>query len=164
MKPLTVLAYYSTVCSMLDDVHETGNDACAVKAGGLLVQLEKFNTFLGLKLCYLVFSTSEQLSITLQGKDTTIQDAKGAAKLPMAFLERQRTESAYDEFYDRLVEQCHDLNDEPVLPGRHNLLEGQEMKQNVTSLKPPKIITDKSIMKFWMLSLMKSPEGSIKMI
>lgn len=38
----------------------------------------------------------------------------------MAFLERQRTESAYDQFYDRVVEQCHDLNGEPVLPGRRN--------------------------------------------
>lgn len=115
-----VLANYSTVCSVLDEVHETENDTCAVKAGGLLVQLEKFSTFFGLKFCFLVFSASEQLSITLQGKDTTIQEAKGAAQLTMAFLERQRTESAYDAFYDRVVEQCHDLTDEPVLPRRRN--------------------------------------------
>ena len=42
----------------------------------------KLSTFFGLKLAHLVFSASEQqLSITLQNKDTTAQDANIAVNL-----------------------------------------------------------------------------------
>ena len=46
-------------------------------------------------LCTLVhslISSSKQLSITLQGKDTTIEEAIQASNLALKFLERQTTE------------------------------------------------------------------------
>ena len=65
-----LLDNYSALCTALDEVHSTGRDEYAMKAGGLLNQLEKFNTFFCLKLSHLVFSPAEQLSYTLQGKTT----------------------------------------------------------------------------------------------
>ena len=41
------------------------------EAGGILHAMEKFCTFFGLHLSHLVFSATEQLSLRLQGKDTT---------------------------------------------------------------------------------------------
>ena len=43
--------------------------------------MEKFETFFSLKLAYLIFSAAEQLSINLQAKDITIQEAVTGASL-----------------------------------------------------------------------------------
>ena len=68
-------------------------------AGGFLAQMEKFSTYFELKLSHLIFSGTEQLSIALQGKDTTVQEAVAAAELTVNFLERLRLDSSFDEFY-----------------------------------------------------------------
>ena len=60
-----------------------------------------FSTFFGLKLCFLVFSATEQLSRTLQAKYITIQAAKEAALLAEAHLRRQQSNTAYDAFYEK---------------------------------------------------------------
>ena len=73
-------------------MNSTGYDEYAMKAGGFLRMMEKFCTFFALKLCFLVFSSTEQLSCTLQGKDITIQEARGAAVLAESYLRRQRTD------------------------------------------------------------------------
>ena len=41
--------------------------------------MEKFSTFYGLKLSYLVFSATEQLSRTLQSSNINVQEAYMAA-------------------------------------------------------------------------------------
>ena len=65
---------------------------------------------------FLIFSATEQLSITLQGKDTIIQDTVQASKLAMSFLDSQRRiDDAYDSFYSRIVAECEDLTDELTL-------------------------------------------------
>ena len=64
----------------------------------ILAQLEKFSTFFSLKLSSMVFGPSEQLSYTLQSKDTNIQDAKRSAMVTEAFLRRQRTDSSFKQF------------------------------------------------------------------
>ena len=53
-----VLSNYSTLCTVLEEVNSTGRDEYAVKAGGILRQMEKFSTYFGLKLCFLVFSST----------------------------------------------------------------------------------------------------------
>ena len=82
-----VLSNYSTLCTVLEEVNSTGHNEYAMKVGEILRMLEKFATFFGLKLCFMVFSSTEQLSCTLQGKDTTIQEAKGAAMLAESDLQ-----------------------------------------------------------------------------
>ena len=57
-----------------------------MKARGYLQLMEKFSTYFGLKLGYLVFSITEQLSCTLQGKNTTAQEAVEAANLSGKYI------------------------------------------------------------------------------
>ena len=65
-----------------------------MKAVGYLNSMQKFSTYYALKLSHLVFSATEQLSLTFQGKDTTIQEAVQASKLAVNLIERQRTDDA----------------------------------------------------------------------
>ena len=50
-----VLANYTTLCTALDEISTSGRDEYAMKASGFLQQMEKFSTFFGLKVGYLVF-------------------------------------------------------------------------------------------------------------
>jgi len=83
--------------------------------------LEKFTTFFGLKLCFMVFSSTEQLSCTLQGKDTTIQEAKGAATLAKSHLKRQRNDDVFEKIYEFVVKESQDSTEEPVLPRKKKI-------------------------------------------
>ena len=112
----SVLTNYQVLCDALCKIHEEGRDEYAMKAGGILHAMEKFCTFFGLHLSHLVFSATEQLSLSLQGKDTTVQDAIQASNLAINYLERQRSDEAFNRFYDRLVETSKELTSEPSLP------------------------------------------------
>ena len=78
--------------------------------------MEKFCTFFGLHLSHLVVSATEQLSLSLQGKDTTVQEAIQASNLAVNYLERQRSDEAFNYFYDCLTETSKELTSEPSLP------------------------------------------------
>ena len=69
-----------------------------------------------LHLSHLIFSATEQLSLRLQGKDTTVQEAMQASSLALKYLERQRSDEAFDHFYDKIIEAAKDLTSEPTLP------------------------------------------------
>ena len=69
----------------LDEVYQTNRDEYGLKANGLLSAIEKFSTLFGLKLDFLIFSASETLSVSIQGKDTTLQEALTAVNLARAF-------------------------------------------------------------------------------
>ena len=58
----SILCNYESLKATLEEV-EKGHDEYAAKAHGMLIQLELFDTFFGLKLAHLVFFTSEQYSI-----------------------------------------------------------------------------------------------------
>ena len=64
-----VLGNYAVLCAALEEVNTHTHDDYGRKAGGYLVLMHNFSTFLGLKLSHLIFSGTE-LSLTLQGKDT----------------------------------------------------------------------------------------------
>ena len=71
----SVIENYAVLCEALAEINLSTHDEYGRKAGGFLAQMEKFSTFFGLKLSHLVFSGTEQLSISLQGKDTTVQES-----------------------------------------------------------------------------------------
>ena len=75
-----------------------------------------FSTYFGLKLSHLIFAGTEQLSITLQGKDTTVQEATKAAGLAVCCLERQRTDETFHSFYEQVVTSSKNLTALPCLP------------------------------------------------
>ena len=60
----SILRNYESLKATLGGVKK-GHDEYAAKAHGMLIQLELFNTFFGLKFAHLIFSASEQYSINL---------------------------------------------------------------------------------------------------
>ena len=78
--------------------------------------MDKFSTFFGLKLSHLIFSGTEQLSLTLQGKDTTIQEGTMAAELAIQYHVRLRSDALFYQLYTKVVEDFKDLTSPPVLP------------------------------------------------
>ena len=62
----SVLLNYSSLCETLETVNAETHDECGRKAGRYLAQMEQFSTFFGLNLSHLIFSGTEQLSLTLQ--------------------------------------------------------------------------------------------------
>lgn len=80
------LSNYSLLGVALEQINVKTHDDYGRKAGGLLAMMDKFKTFFELKLSHLNFSGTEQLSLTLQGKDTTIQEATIAAETTIQYL------------------------------------------------------------------------------
>ena len=123
----SVLTNYAVLCAALEEINVETHDDYGIKAGGYLAQMDNFSTYFGLKLSHLVFSGAEQLSLTLQGKDTTIQEATMAAEVMIQYLQRQRSDTCFTKFYAQVVEDSKDLTSPPVLP---------------RSRRPPKRIDD----------------------
>jgi len=55
------------------------------------------------KLAHLLFGASEQLSHTLQSKQKSAENAFKVAGLAKAFYNRQRSDEAFDYFYDKVL-------------------------------------------------------------
>ena len=112
----SILSNYSVLQETLQKVNTECHDDYGRTAGGYLAQMEKFSTYLGLKLSHLIFAGTEQLSIALQGKDTTVQEATTAANLAVNYLERQRSDEKFQSFYEDVLESSKDLTAPPCLP------------------------------------------------
>ena len=111
-----VLKNYNALQETMDEIHSTSNNEYSRRAGGQLALMEKFSTYFGLKLSYLIFSASEQFSVSIQGKDTSIQNAYEASNATCRYFERQRKETSFDTFYDVVCEEAKDLAEEPKFP------------------------------------------------
>ena len=110
-----VLKNYNLLQDTLDIIKQ-GKDEHTMKAVGFLNSMDKFSTYFGLQLSHLIFSATEQLSITLQGKETSLQQAVEASKLTLHYVERQRSDSAYDLLYSSVVSTSSGLTSQPTLP------------------------------------------------
>ena len=111
-----VLSNYTVLCTALAEINAVTHDDYGRKAGGLLALMDKFSTYFGLQLSHLIFSGTEQLSLTLQGKETTIQDASMAANVALLHLQGLRSDTSYGKFYAKVVEDSKDLTSPPMLP------------------------------------------------
>ena len=112
-----ILSDYTVLMETLDEVHQTTKDEYGLKAAGLLSSMEKFSTLFGLKLGYLIFGASETLSKSLQGKDTTIQEADAAVNLAKGFYRRQRSDQSFQLFYENVLQAAQKLGiGDPQLP------------------------------------------------
>ena len=87
----------------------------------MVLKMDNFDTFFGLKLAYLIFSASEQLSINLQAKDTTVQEAVRGSLLLATHFRSLRDESKFNNFYDAVVRESRELTAEPTLPRRRKV-------------------------------------------
>ena len=111
-----VIKNYTVICTALEQISKECCGEPSRKASGLISLMEKFSTFYGLKLSFLVFSATEQLSRTLQSSSINAQEASMASSGTKHFLIRQRTESSFDHFYRTVVEEAKDLTMPPTLP------------------------------------------------
>ena len=93
-----VLKNYTGLASTMEEVNTNQHDEYGQKAGGVLAQMEKFSTYFGLKLSHTIFSATEQVSICIQAKDTTVEDVMKAKDMAKHHLHRQRREEAFDRF------------------------------------------------------------------
>ena len=118
---LSVIKNYKVLQEEFDALSH-GTDEAASKASGLLINMEQFHTFFGLKLSYIIFVTTEQLATTLQKKDITAQMCIQGSQAAIQFLQRQRTEADFNFFYDAIVTESKDLTTEPKLPRRRQPL------------------------------------------
>ena len=59
----------------------------------MLAMLQKFSILFGLKLS---FGATEQVSHALQAKNTTVQEVLRSARMAEAFVQRQRSNDAFD--------------------------------------------------------------------
>lgn len=60
--------------------------------------METFEIYFGLELAYLIFATSEQLSINVQAVKITVQEAVHGADLLVSWLKSLKSESELDSF------------------------------------------------------------------
>ena len=112
----SILQNYSAICESLEQISSEGYGEPAAKSLGLRSLMTKFAAFLGLKLSRLVFSPTEQLSVTLQSHDINAQQAVSATKTTKEYLQRLRSDSAFEHFYKGVVADAENLTDEPTLP------------------------------------------------
>ena len=111
-----VLMYYATLQSELERIGEESCGEASHKSLGVLAIMERFTTYFGLKLSFLIFSAMEQLSKTLQYKDINAQEVTTAVNAAKRYLERQRDPLAFKSFYDSVVEEARELTEDPMLP------------------------------------------------
>ena len=92
---------------------QLGRDEYAAKAHGLLIQMEKFETFFALKLASSVYSASEQPSLNLQSVDITVQEALNGARLLICHFKSLRDDSSFKHFYDSVCQESASLTEDP---------------------------------------------------
>ena len=112
---VSILLNYKILQDTLEEVQKGRHDYAA-KAHAMILQMEMFDTFFGLKLSHFIFSAAERFSVNLQAKDITVQEAIHGAELLVQHLKSNRTESKFDLFYEQVIEQSSALTDQPKLP------------------------------------------------
>ena len=113
----SVLKDYSVLMETMEEVAQSTHDEYGLKASGILLKLEKFDTLFSLRLGYLFFSAAEEVSKQLQSKDLSLQEALSAVRLAAAFFRRQRSDAAFTALYDKAIQTATELAiGEPQLP------------------------------------------------
>ena len=136
----SILSNYLVLQETLQQVNAECHDDYGRTAGGYLAQMDKFSTCIGLELSHLIFAGTEQLSITLQGKNTTVQEATTAADLTVSYLEWLRTEERFHSFYEDVVKKSRDLTEPPCLPrSRHKPKRLDEANSNSHEFTSPEL-------------------------
>ena len=116
-----VIANYSIIIQELDIIANEKHNETGSKAAGLIILMEKFASYFGLKLSYLVFSITEQLSSTFQNSHLNAQEAIAATKTTQSYLKSLRSDKEFNEFYLSTVKEAKDITDEPILPRQKRL-------------------------------------------
>ena len=98
-----ILKDYVVLMETLQDIYSTTHDEYGLKAHGFLHSLESFSMLFGLKLAHTLFSAAEQVSVTLQKKNITLQDALSAVDAARAYNGRLRSDEEFERFFSTAV-------------------------------------------------------------
>ena len=101
-----------SICCAARNINAECHDDNGCTGGRYLAQVDKFSTYLGLKMSHFIFAGTEQLPITLQVKDTIVQEATTAADLAVW----QQSEERFHPFYQDVLKSSKDLTAPPCLP------------------------------------------------
>ena len=110
-----IIKNYEVIYMELDIVGKDSNDESSNKSPGLKALMEKFSTFFGLKLSFMVFSAMEEFSKALQSSNLSAQEASSAAASALKFLKRHRSDDQFRAFYRSVVSEAEDHTDPPTL-------------------------------------------------
>ena len=98
-----------------------GSDDCSRRCSGMIALMETFHTYFGLELVFLIFSITEQLSVTLQCVDTNAEDCFIAVKVTIQALESICTDDKFKSFFDLVKTNADGKCDPPILPRQRNI-------------------------------------------
>ena len=87
----------------MDEIRATTHDEYGLRANGLLHTLELFDTLFGLRLGYHLFGAAENVSLTLQRKNISLQDALSAVETAKSFYKRMRSDEEFSRFYQKSI-------------------------------------------------------------
>ena len=111
-----VLNNYPALKQVLQIIGESSYDDYGRRTSGLLALMDKYDTYFGLKLSYLIFSGTDQTSINLQMKDTSVQEALSGAELAKCYLQRMRSDNSFQQFYASVTREAEEYTEVPTLP------------------------------------------------
>jgi hypothetical protein len=98
------------------------NDDIGSKARGLYDQLSKGSIYFGIRLSYLMFSLTDQLSNVLQSETQTVAGAKEAVELVLESLKKKRSEQFFNEMWKDVKKKIKEMNlEEPSLPRKREI-------------------------------------------
>ena len=81
-----VIKNYIVLSCELETIGKEAYGEPSRKSCGLLAMMDKFGVFFGLRLSHMIFSVTEQLSVSLQKKDINAQDAIKAVNQAKSFF------------------------------------------------------------------------------
>ena len=106
----------------LQETMEISSHGFDGRASGILALMEKFKIFFGLKLPVLIYNIMEQLSVTLQGVDTNVEDFFKAVNVTIQGLRKHRTDAMFKKIFDSVKDEAKvNKCDPPVLPRQQRL-------------------------------------------
>lgn len=111
-----VLNNYPALKQALQIIGESSYDDYGRRTSGLLALMDKYDTYFDLKLSYLIFSGTEETSINLQMKDTSVQEALSGAELAKSYLQRMRSDNSFQQFYASVTREAEEYTEESTLP------------------------------------------------
>ena len=99
--------FWTTTCHF-KKLSSHGTDNCSGPASGILALMEKFQTYLDLKLSVLVFDITEQLSVILQGVDTNANDCFAAIDVTIQDLTGYRSDEIFKIVLELVKQEVED--------------------------------------------------------
>ena len=116
----SVLHNYNVILETLEEIRNNGGNSEGAKtAPGLIVLMEKFSTVFGLKMCFILFSVTEEMASKLQSKQIHAGTVRTIRDGLLRYLNDLRTDEHFNKLFNDAKLMCETLDIEmPTLPRR----------------------------------------------